>query len=119
MSDEVRIIDANTGGEKGQKLERYDLIPWPFIEQLALVYGKGALKYSEDNWRKGYSWRLSFGALMRHLTLFWMGEWSDQETGLPHLAHVAWHAATLYTFYEDDLGTDDRPDVGKYGGQPS
>jgi len=104
---------SSTGGEKGQKLERHDLIVEPFLEQLALVCGMGAEKYDDDNWRKGYSWRLSYGALKRHLRLFWTGENFDDESGLHHLAHAAWHCMALYKYstapqYAD---FDDRPDL--------
>lgn len=108
---EKLVTDPKTGGMKGQKPARFDLIPSPFLWELALVYGKGAEKYDDDNWRKGYDWRLTYGALLRHLHLFWMGESIDPESGLHHLAHVAWHAATLFTFDEVGLGTDTRPDI--------
>ena len=105
---EVRIIDAKTGGQKGQKLQRFDLIPGEPLMALAEVYGRGALKYEDDNWMKGYSWRLSFGALNRHLWLWWLGETRDPETGCHHLAQVAWHAFTLLWFQKHSKGTDDR-----------
>ena len=105
---ETRITDPKTGGQKGQKLARFDLIPSEPLWELAEVYGRGARKYADDNWRKGYSWRLSFGALCRHLHAWWMGEKRD-ELGNHHLAQVAWHAFTLFTFEQFNLGTDDRP----------
>jgi hypothetical protein len=112
-SQEVRIVDPKTGGEKGQKVERFDLIPAEAHRQLALVYGAGATKYAEDNWRKGYKWRLSLGALERHLNAWKRGEQNDPElterAGQPvsHLAAVAWHAFTLMTFEQEGLGSDD------------
>jgi hypothetical protein len=109
---EVTIVDEKTGGKKGQKLARFDLIPAHALEEIACVYGRGAQKYSDDNWRKGYSWRLSFGALMRHAWAFWRGEERD-ELGNHHLACVAWHCFTMMTFERFGLGTDDRPDKQK------
>ena len=47
-SDEVRIIDKFTGGEKGEKLDRYDLIPPEFEKELAVHYGRGARKYTKE-----------------------------------------------------------------------
>lgn len=105
--EEVRIIDPLTGGEKGSKLARYDLIPPEFEEALAEVYGRGARKYADRNWEKGYAWGLSFAALRRHLKAWQCGETIDPETGAYHLAQVAWHAATLFTFEYRDIGTDD------------
>lgn len=107
-STEVRITDPNTGGQKGQKLERFDLIPWAPLQELARVYGVGAQKYEADNWRRGYSWRLSYGALFRHLTAWILGEDRDSQTGCHHLAHVMWHCCTLMWFQASAKGTDDR-----------
>lgn len=107
MADEVRVTDPLTGGQKGVKLERFDLLPWAALEQVARVYGYGATKYEPDNWRKGYSWRLNLGALVRHISRFACGEWLDIESGLPHLAHAIWHCLTLITFHDEALGTND------------
>jgi nucleoside 2-deoxyribosyltransferase len=106
--EELRVIDPKTGGQKGIKPARMDLIPPEPIWQLSLVYGMGANKYDDDNWRLGYSWRLSIGALLRHTFLFIKGEYLDSESHLPHLAHVMWHCCTLMEFMRLNLGTDDR-----------
>lgn len=106
-TDEVRVV-STTGGEKGQKLARYDLIPARPLELLAEHYGRGARKYADRNWERGYSWSLSFGALMRHAWAFWRGEDIDEETGSPHLVAVAWHAFALLEFFERHKQFDDR-----------
>lgn len=62
-----------------------------------------------DNWRRGYSWRLSFSALMRHLWAFWRGEDRDPESGFKHLTHAAWHCLTLAWFLDNRRSHDDRP----------
>lgn len=110
MADQTEVrVTSSTGGQKGSKPQRYDLIPAGPLRTLAELYGRGALKYDDDNWRKGYSWRLSFAALNRHLWQFWDGQDYDEETGLPHLASVAWHAFTLLSFMEEHREFDDRP----------
>ena len=50
---------------------------------------------------------------MRHLHAFWTGEETDSESGLPHLAHAAWHCMVLFTFSrsEEYSDFDDRPDL--------
>jgi len=105
--EETRITDPVTGGQKGQKIQRFDLIPPEAMQALATVYGKGCEKYADRNWEKGYNWGLSVGALQRHLHLWLLGESIDAETGCHHLAQVAWHAFTLMTFEWRGLGTDD------------
>lgn len=94
---EVRIKNERTGGEKGQKLERYDLIPWRELDEVARVYGTGAQKYAERNWEKGYSWGLSAGALGRHLSKWMSGERRD-EMGNHHLACIAFHCLALMQY---------------------
>ena len=106
-SGEVRTTSA-TGGEKGVKPERLDLIPPEFLEELGRVFGEGAKKYSDNNYLKGYEYRKSLGAMLRHIMRFSAGEDIDRETGCHHLAHAAWHCSTLYTFQREGLGEDDR-----------
>lgn len=106
---EVRIVDPATGGEKGSKLARFDLIPGDALEEVAKHFGRGALKYADRNWEQGYAWHLSFAALNRHLWAWWQGEDTDAETGSLHTVAVAWHALALLAFQLRDAGTDDRP----------
>ena len=107
MAEETIIVDPQTGGRKGQKLERFDLIPNEFEIALARHYGVGCRKYEDRNWEKGYRWSLSVGALRRHLAAWLSGESIDVETGSHHLIAVAWHAAALFVFEMRGLGTDD------------
>lgn len=93
---------SSSGGQKGQKTARFDLIDPSFLWGLAEVCGLGAMKYSDDNWRKGYDWGLTIGALERHLGLLKTGEVYDRETGLHHAAMVAWHAMVLFVFTSDE-----------------
>lgn len=108
MPDEIRVTSP-TGGEKGSKLARYDLIPSDALRQLAELYGKGADKYAARNWERGYDWSLSFAALQRHAWQFWSGQDTDEETGAAHMASVAWHALALVTFMSQHPEFDDRP----------
>lgn len=93
-----------------------DLIPaWP-LRMLAKLYGVGAQKYAERNWERGYEWSKSFAALNRHLWAWWAGEDKDAETGIPHLACVAWHAFALLEFSVEHREFDDRPLPGHTNG---
>lgn len=104
---EVRTT-SSTGGEKGTKPERYDLLPVEALASVARLYGEGAKKYSEHNWRKGYEWSKSYAALQRHANEFWKGVDLDPETGEPHLAAVIFHALTMITFMYEHPDFDDR-----------
>lgn len=104
---EVRTT-SSTGGQKGTKPERYDLIPVEALDIMARLYANGAEKYEAHNWRKGYEWSKSYASLMRHATSFWKGEDIDEEMGLPHLAGVAFHAFALMVFMIEHPEFDDR-----------
>jgi len=105
---EIRITDSDTGGQKGLKDVRYDLLPWHSLDEVARLYARGAEKYDEHNWRKGYAWSLSFAAMMRHARAFWEGEDIDPELGTHHLASVVFHALALMEFTETHPEKDDR-----------
>ena len=107
-SDEIRVTDPVTGGQKGQKLSQLGAIDPQSIMEIAKVAGFGAQKYERMNFMRGYAWSLSYDAMQRHLHAFWNGEETDPESGLPHLAHAAWHCCALLSFAQRNLGTDDR-----------
>lgn len=46
-SGEVRTVNEKTGGEKGVKLARMDLVPADVLMLLSEHYGKGAAKYTK------------------------------------------------------------------------
>ncbi|WP_051701806.1 dATP/dGTP diphosphohydrolase domain-containing protein [Mycetocola saprophilus] len=104
---EIRTT-SSTGGQKGTKPERYDLIPTFPLAELARLYGEGAKKYDDHNWAKGYELSKSYAALSRHLNQFWNGIDRDEETGVLHLANVAWHAFTMMELLAAHPEFDDR-----------
>lgn len=112
MAEEIRIVDPKTGGEKGQKLAQLGALDPRALLEVGKVAGFGATKYARYNFAKGYAWSLSYDALQRHLGAFWERTDKDEESGLYHLAHAAWHCLALLTFSIRGLGTDDRFPAG-------
>lgn len=108
MGERSLYTDPETGAQKQMSDARFDLIPPDALTILSRVYGMGAQKYADHNWLKGYPYSLSIAALSRHVQRFVAGEDLDDESGLPHLAHAAWHCFTLLTFANRGLGADDR-----------
>lgn len=104
---ETRITSA-TGGSKGTKEERFDLVPVYPLTLLARLYAFGAKKYTAHNWRNGYEWSKSYAAAQRHLTAFWDGEDIDPETKVPHVINVAFHMFVLAQYMRDNREYDDR-----------
>lgn len=69
---------------------RYDLLPVHAIHRLARHFENGAIKYGDDNWRKGIPLRRYLDSLLRHVFKFAGG--ADDED---HLAAVIWNACCL------------------------
>lgn len=118
-TQEVRVTDPTTGGQKGSKPQQPAQIPPRFLLALGQHFGEGQAKYPDSepglpNWSRGYAWSLSANALERHLLAWLAGEDFDED-GRHNLVAVAWHASVLYTFQTEDLGTDDRPGYYKGG----
>lgn len=79
---------------------------------IAMVYEMGAQKYARDNWRKGMSWTSVMDSLLRHALAWLDGENDDHESGLPHMAHLAWNAMTLLEYINTHPELDDRYHTG-------
>lgn len=125
MSNDEVCTTSRTGARKGTKPCRPDLIPAQAWVELATHYGVGAEKYTErdsagrvthdgaNNWRLGYEWSKSSGALLRHVLAFLGGEDYDSETGSKHVIAAAWHCMALATFMDEFRNFDDRPTTPK------
>jgi Domain of unknown function (DUF5664) len=91
-------------------MARFDLIaPMP-LKKLAEHLGRGAAKYGDRNWERGYPWSLSYAALQRHLNAFWDGENYDPEfPESHHLDAAMFHVMALRDFAQKFPEYDDRP----------
>lgn len=111
---------AETGNKADGGKPRMDLISPLAMAYLAQVLTFGAKKYSAHNWRKGIPLSKLIAASQRHLTAIAAGIDTDEETGLPHAAHLMCEAMFiceqlispvgfinddryLYTRYQKDL----------------
>lgn len=66
----------------------FELLPPEALFGTADAMAVGAGKYGERNWEAGLKMGRVFGAAMRHLWAWWMGEDLDPESGLSHLHHA-------------------------------
>lgn len=87
---------------------RVDLLSTPALTEIAKVLTFGAEKYGVNNWREGMDWSRLQAAALRHLFAFMEGEDRDQETDLPHLAHLGCCVMFLLEYQLKGLGHDDR-----------
>lgn len=97
----------NTAVE-GKALIRYDLIPAGPLEQLATLYGAGAVKYSPRNWELGFDWSTPYNAAIRHMQKHNAGEDIDPETNVPHVIAAAWNMFAIAEFMTTHPELDDR-----------
>lgn len=87
---------------------QYDLIPPEPLQDIADVFTMGATKYGVRNWERGMAYSRVLNSLLRHVQAFRKGEDKDQESGLPHMAHVAANAIFLLEYAKTHKELDDR-----------
>jgi len=99
--DGERLQEDAEGGLKYDKAKtRWDLFAWEFLEEVAQVLTKGAVKYEVNNWMKVEDARL-ISAAMRHFYKGTIGEKKDPDTGLSHFAHCA--ANIMFLWYKEKV----------------
>lgn len=122
--NEVKVL--LNGEDKGLRYNkgkiRFDLLEPFALKQLALVFTKGAEKYTDRNWEKGMKWSKMRASLGRHLAAYDNHEDFDydptcptcqsgictEHTGLYHMAQVAWNAMGILSYYKIHPEGDDR-----------
>jgi Domain of unknown function (DUF5664) len=85
------------------------LIPIVTLIDEARVWEYGKQKYAAWNWAKGMDWSIPLACALRHLGKWQQGEDLDQESGLPHLAHVMCNLRMLTLYAQTFPEGDDRP----------
>lgn len=109
---EGKIYHTSENKARGIKLDagktRWDLLPLRAMEEIVKVYTFRAGKYGDNNWQNlPYGYNRCKVAMFCHLAASERGEQLDNESGLPHLAHMAWNAIALLHFYMEDLNKKD------------
>ena len=112
VQSEEADMDNNQFPESGKMMEQQpkadqgkpcpSLVPVSLIEAVTAIRMYGSQKYGDpENWRKVEPQRYR-DALYRHWLAYLKGEKCDQESGLPHLWHLACNAAFLIEMEETD-----------------
>lgn len=68
---------------------RMDLLPMDALLEVAKVLTFGSKKYGDRNWEQGIDPQRLRAAQLRHDAAAELGEYTDAESGLPHVAHKA------------------------------
>lgn len=106
----------NEGAKYDGGKPRWDLVDFDTVEGMVDILTFGAEKYEERNWEKGIKWSRVFGALMRHLSAWWMSrlrgeDGTDPETGKSHLSHAQCCLHFLASYERRGMTEwDDRPE---------
>lgn len=98
MNNEDKITDGlkHDGGKA-----RLDLVPPEIIEAVGCVMTFGAQKYGENSYKRVEPKRYR-AALMRHICKWLKNPHGvDEDSGLPHLWHVACNVAFLLELDKD------------------
>ena len=80
----------DTGAMRYPSGTRYDLISPHAIKRLAETYSEGAIRYGDNNWRKGLPFSNILSHIEAHIVEYKLGN-ADED----HLAHALWGIAAL------------------------
>lgn len=107
--DNIDSLPENPKEIRGREKCPMHLLPPEFLTQVSNVLGSGATKYGPWNWRSSpIKMSTYLGAMLRHLTAVADGEDID-ESGFPHVAHIAASCAILLDAGKHGSLVDDRP----------
>ena len=94
MSDLRKFPSGATRSSDADE-ERYDLFSPFAYRRFAKVMAEGAITHGDNNWKKGIPIEVCLNHLERHLTLWKMGDRSED-----HLAKVAVNASFIIHYEE-------------------
>jgi len=78
------------------------------LEGITRVLEYGAEKYGRDNWLQGLPFTEVVDSALRHLLKWFKGEELDEESGLPHVDHIACNVLFICQFWRTHNDFDDR-----------
>lgn len=80
---------TSNGTKYDEDKPRTDLIPAGALMEIGRVFGFGAKKYGDHNWRLGIAHSRLIAAALRHIMYYQQGQTFDEESGIHHIAHAA------------------------------
>jgi len=96
IEDEKKEILDQVNSNNAMRFNRgkpnFSLLHLGAMEPTVRVLEFGAMKYSRDNWMKGFPFSTIVDSMMRHIEGLQNGEWLDEESGLPHIGHLGCNA---------------------------
>jgi hypothetical protein len=128
--EQTKAADVKQGLRYDTGKLRYDLFEPFAMQQLAMLFTKGAAKYADRNWEKGMKWSRMMAAVKRHIAEYESGKDFDfdpncetckagtcvNHTGVLHTVQAAWGMLGLTSYYKLFPQGDDR--AHKYLSRP-
>jgi hypothetical protein len=100
INGEPRVFNTGAKRDSVEGKPAMHLLPYDlFYKRLAPLYGAGAKRYGDNNWRLGQPQSECLASLERHLTQYMMGE-RDED----HLAGVIFNALSIMNVDEYHSG---------------
>lgn len=94
----------------GSTKPTFGTVPQTFHALLGAAWLEGALKYGRHNYRVvGVRASIYYDAAMRHMNKYWEGEWTDPDSGLPHVVKAASCMGVILDAFVCGKLEDDRP----------
>ena len=81
---------------------RLDLIPPEALLELGEVFGEGAIRHGDENWKKGMPNSVVINHMLRHLLLYMKGDRDE-----PHMGKVMFGCCVLIWNEENNVNLED------------
>lgn len=110
---EVGKLEPSLAAHKSEGKPLVNDLDPRFILEMGEVMRQGLTKYPNEadgtpNWWKGGDYRSFCASILRHALKVMAGEDIDEESGLPHTAHIAVDSMFLYSWQRRKVGADTR-----------
>ena len=99
---ESKVIYSSGASRNDIGKIRLDLIPPEALLELGEVFGEGAVRHGDENWKKGMPNSVVLNHMMRHLLLYMKGDRDE-----PHMGKVMFGCCVLIWNEENNVNLED------------
>ena len=99
---ESKVIYSSGASRNDIGKIRLDLIPPEALLELGEVFGEGAIRHGDENWKKGMPNSVVINHMMRHLLLYMKGDRDE-----PHMGKVMFGCCVLIWNEANNVNLED------------
>jgi len=99
---ESKVIYSSGASRNDIGKIRLDLIPPEALLELGEVFGEGAVRHGDENWKKGMPNAVVINHMLRHLLLYIKGDRDE-----PHMGKVMFGCCVLIWNEENNINLED------------